>query len=136
MSDQTNSFPSPLSDEIAKNIDQLNLPIIKKHHVRLLAHCLEIFKEIAKDDTIFFEEDDLLREWCETQSQKFNDNNFDQLFYEQMSSAAKKLNSFSQTIEKNFKEMDIEDLVTLVQQKYIFSSGSLHISFSDILQLK
>ena len=54
MSDQTNSFPSPLSDEIVKNIDQLNLPIIKKHHVRLLAHCLEIFKEIGKDETSFF----------------------------------------------------------------------------------
>ena len=65
MSNQTNSFPSPLSDEIVKNIDQLNLPIIKKHHVRLLAHCLEIFKEIGKDEKSFFEEDELLKNWCE-----------------------------------------------------------------------
>ena len=116
MSDQTNSFPSPLSDEIAKNIDQLNLPTIQKHHVRLLAHCLEIFKEIAKDDLCLFEEDELLREWCEKQSQKFDDENFNQLFYEQMSSAAKKLNSFSQSIEKNLKELDLDDLITLVEQ--------------------
>ena len=80
MSYQTNSFPSPLSDEIAKNIDQLNLPIIKKHHVRLLAHCLEIFKEIGKDEKSLFEEDDLLKKWCEKKSQKFNDKNFNQLF--------------------------------------------------------
>ena len=116
MSNQTNSFSSPLKDEIVKNIDQLNLSIIQKHHIRILAHCLEIFKEIAKDDISLFEEDKLLREWCERQSEKFNDKNFNQLLYEQMSSAAKKLNSFSQTIEKKFKELDLEDLVTLVEQ--------------------
>ena len=116
MSNQTNSFSSPLRDEIVKNIDQLNLPTIQKHHVRLLAHCLEIFKEIAKDDLCLFEEDELLREWCEKQSQKFDDENFNQLFYEQMSSAAKKLNSFSQSIEKNLTELDLDDLITLVEQ--------------------
>ena len=116
MSDQTNSFPSPLSDEIVKNIDQLNLPIIKKHHVRLLAHCLEIFKEIGKDEKSFFEEDELLKKWCEKKSQKFNDKNFNQLFYEQMCSAAKKINLFSKSIDKNFKELDLEDLITLVEQ--------------------
>ena len=115
MSDQTNSFSSPLSNEIVKSIDQLDLSIIQKHHVKLLAHCLEIFKEIAKDDTSLFQEYDLLREWCETQSHKFKDNNFNQLLYEQMSSAAKKLNSFSQSIEKNFKELNLEDLILLVE---------------------
>ena len=116
MSNQTNSFPGPLSDEIVKNIDQLNLPTIKKHHVRLLAHCLEIFKEIGKDEKSLFEEDELLKKWCEKQSQKFNDKNFTKLFYEQMSSAVKKLNFFSKSIEKNFKELDLEDLVNLVEQ--------------------
>ena len=116
MSNQTNPFLSPLSEENAKNIDQLNLPIIKKHHVRLLAHCLEIFKEIGKDEKSLFEEDELLKEWCEKQSQKFNDKKFNQLFYEQMSSAAKKLNYFSKRIEKNFNELDLEDLITLVEQ--------------------
>ena len=116
MSYKTNYFSSPISDEIVKNIDQLNLSILQKHHIRLLAHCLEILKEIAKDDITLFEEDNLLREWCEKQSQKFNDKNFNQLFYEQMSSAAKKLNSFSQSIEKKFKELDLEDLITLVEQ--------------------
>ena len=116
MSNQTNSFPSPLSDEIVKNIDELKLPIIKKHHVRLLAHCLEIFKEIGKDENSLFEEDELLKKWCEKKSQKFNDKNFNQLFYEQMLSAAKKLNFFSKSIEKNLRELDLEDLITLVEK--------------------
>ena len=121
MSNQSNSFSIPLSDEIINNIDQLNLPIVQKQHVRLLAHCLAIFKEISKDDISFFEEDELLKEWCVKQSQRFNDKNFNQLFYEQMSSAAKKLNSFSQTIKKSFKELDLEDLVTLVEQNRGFN---------------
>ena len=118
MSNQTNSFSSPLSNEIVKNIDQLNLPIIQKQHIRLLAHCLEIFKEIGIDDISLFKEDKLLKEWCEKQSQKFNDENFNQLFFEQMSSAAKKLNSFSQSIKKNLKELDLEDLIILVEQNW------------------
>ena len=116
MSNQTNSFPSPINDEIVQAIDQLNLPVIQKHHIRLLAHCLEIFKEIGKDDMSLFKEDELLREWCEKQSQRFNDKNFNQLFYEQMSSAAKKLNSFSESIEKNLQELDLNDLIILVEQ--------------------
>ena len=116
MSNQTNSFSSPLSDEIVNNIDQLNLPIIQKQHIRLLAHCLEIFKEISKEDRFLFEEDELLREWCDKQSQVFNDEKFNQIFYQQMSSVAKKLNTFSQTIKKKFTELDLEDLIILAEQ--------------------
>ena len=117
MSNQSNSFSTPLSDEIITNIDQLNLPITQKHHIRLLAHCLAIFKEISKNETPTFTEDELLRDWCVKQSQKFNDKNFNELFYEQMSSAAKKLNSFSRSIQKNLNELNIDDLITLVQQQ-------------------
>ena len=117
MSNQSNSLSTPLSDETISNIAQLNLPITQKHHIRLLAHCLAIFKEISKNETPTFNDEDLLRDWCVSQSQKFNDENFNELFYEQMSSAAKKLNSFSQSIDKNFNELNLEDLIILVQQK-------------------
>ena len=116
MSNQTNWLSSPLSDEVVKNIDQLNLSIIQKHHIRLLAHCLEIFKEISKEDLSVFEEDELLREWCEKQSQQFDDKNFNQIFYEQMSSAAKKLNALSLSLKKKFKDLNLEDLISLVEQ--------------------
>ena len=116
MSNQTNWLSSPLSEEVVKNIEQLNLSIIQKHHIRLLAHCLEIFKEISKEDLSVFEEDELLREWCEKQSQQFDDKNFNQIFYEQMSSAAKKLNSFSLSMKKKFKDLNLDDLISLVEQ--------------------
>ena len=63
-----------------------------------------------------FEEDELLREWCEKQSKQFNDKNFNQIFYEQMSSAAKKLNSLSLTLKKKFKDLNLDDLIALVKQ--------------------
>ena len=116
MSNQTNSYSSPLSNEMAQNIDNLNLPIIQKHHIRILAHCLEVLKEIANDNISFFEEEDLLREWCDRQSQEFQDERFNQILYEQMSSAAKKLNAFSRHIKKNFQELDLKDLIFLVEQ--------------------
>ncbi len=116
MSNQTNFFSNPLRDEIVNNIDKLNLPVMQKHHVRLLAHCLEIFKEIIKDDMTLIQEDEVLKEWCYKETTKFNDRNFNQIFYEQMSSTFKKLNSFSQNIGKNLKELDIDDLITLVQK--------------------
>ena len=116
MSNQPNSFSIPLNDQIIKRIDQLNLPIIQKHHIRILAHCLGIFKEIAKEDMSKLDEDKILRDWCETQSKVFNDRNFNEIFYEQMSSAAKKLNSFSESIGKEYKTLDLEDLILLVQE--------------------
>ena len=122
MSNQTNSFSSPLNDEVVKNIDLLNLTIVQKHHLRILAHCLEIFKEIAKDEKYTFQENELLREWCYEQSQKFKDENFNKLFYEQMSSAAKKLNSFSQIQGKTLRELDLEDLIILISE----NSDNMH----------
>ena len=116
MSNQTNSSSNPLNDEIVQTIDNLNLPVMQKHHIRLLAHCLEIFKEIAEDKKPLFEEEEKLREWCERQSKRFNDKKFNELFYEQMSSAAKKLNVFSLKTGKNFKELELVDLISLVKQ--------------------
>ena len=118
MSNQSNSFSTPISNEMIRNIAQLNLTIIQKHHIRLLAHCLAILKEISKNETPTFDEDELLRDWCVKKSQKFNDQNFNELFYKQMSSAAKKLNSFSLKQGKNFRELELKDLIALVKQNY------------------
>ena len=116
MSNQTNSFSSPLNQEIIQTIDELNLSIIQKHHIRILAHCLEIFKEIAKNNMSTLDEEKLLKEWCEKKANKFNDKNFNEIFYEQMISAAKKLRYFSKNIKKNFIDLDLDDLIILVQQ--------------------
>ena len=115
MSNQINPFSNSLSIQTIQEIDKLDLPIMKKHHVRILAHCLTIIKFIFVENNLSSNES-LLREWCNNQSKKFEDKSFSDLFYEQLSSTAKKLNIYSQKIGKNIQDLDIEDLVLLVEQ--------------------
>ena len=116
MSNNSDPFSNPLNIETIKEIDNLDLPIIKKHHLRILAHCLQILKVINTDDSSELCDKNSLREWCDNQSRKFEDKKFSDLFYAQLDSTAKKLNTFSQRIGKNIEDLKIDDLVLLVEQ--------------------
>ena len=50
MSNNLDSWSNPLNIQTIKEIDNLDLPIMQKHHVRILAHCLQIIKIITADD--------------------------------------------------------------------------------------
>ena len=116
MSNQTDPFFNPLNMQSIQAIDSLDLPTMQKHHVRILAHCLQILKTITADNIYESSFKNQLREWCENQSKQFDDKKFSELFYKQLESTAKKLNTFSQKIGKNIKDLDIEDLVLLVEK--------------------
>ena len=90
---------------------------MQKHHLRILAHCLQIFKIVNVDNSLEYQNKNLLREWCVNQSKKFDDKNFSDLFYEQLESASKKLNTFSKKIGKSIEDLEIDDLVLLVEQR-------------------
>ena len=89
---------------------------MQKHHLRILAHCLQILKIINVDNSFEYQNKNPLREWCDNQSKKFDDKKFSNLFYEQLESISIKLKTFSQKIDKNIQDLEIEDLVLLVQQ--------------------
>ena len=116
MSNHLDPLSNPLNIEIIQKIDNLDLPIMKKHHLRILAHCLQILKTINLNDSFEYQNKNPLREWCDNQSKKFDDKKFSDLFYEQLESTSKKLNVFSQEIGKNIEDLGIEDLVLLVEQ--------------------
>ena len=116
MSNNLNPLSNPLNIQTNKEIDNLDLPIMQKHHVRILAHCLQILKIINVDDSSQSCDKNSLREWCDDRSRIFNDKKFSDLFYAQLDSAAKKLNTFSQRIGKNIDDLEIDDLVLLVKQ--------------------
>ena len=116
MSNQPFKFSNPLDIQIVQTIDQLDLPVVQKHHIRILAHCIAIFQATSTDDISNLDKENLLREWCNEQSKKFNDQKFNDLLYEQLVSAAKKLNNFSTKIGKNIKELDLNDLIVLVKE--------------------
>jgi len=116
MSNHFDPWSQPLNIQTIQAIDNLDLPIMQKHHVRILAHCLQILKMIAPYNTSEVSENNPLKEWCDNQSRKFDDKKFSDLFYEQLESTAKKLNTFSQRIGKKIEDLDIDDLVLLVEQ--------------------
>ena len=115
MSNHLDPFSNPLNIEIIQEIDNLDLPLMKKHHLRILAHCLQIFKIINADDSFEYQNKNPLREWCDNQSKKFDDKKFSDLFYKQLESTSKKLSTFSKKIGKNIEDLEINDLVLLVE---------------------
>ena len=116
MSNHLDPSSNPLNIESIQEIDNLDLPIMQKHHLRILAHCLQILKIINFDNSLEYQNNNLLREWCDNQSKRFNDKKFSDLFYAQLDSTAKKLNTFSQRIGKKINDLEIDDLVFLVEQ--------------------
>ena len=116
MSNHLDPWSKPFNIEIIQKIDNLDLPVMQKHHLRILAHCLQILKIINRDDSVEYPNKNLLREWCDNQSKKFDDKKFSDLFYHQLDSTAKKLTTFSQRIGKKIEDLEIDDLRLLVEQ--------------------
>ena len=116
MSSQLDPLSNSLNLQTIHSIEKLNLPIMQKHHLRILVHCLAILNSIYRDNSFFSDEENLLRQWCNIESRKFNDQKFSDLLYEQLELTAKKLTVFSQKIGKDIKELDIEDLLILVEE--------------------
>ena len=115
MSNNFDPSSNPLNIQTIREIDNLDLPIMQKHHIRILAHCLQILKIINADDSSEKSKNPL-REWCDNQSKKFDDKKFSDLFYHQLESTSKKLSTFSKTIGKNINDLEINDLVLLVKK--------------------
>ncbi len=116
MSNHLDPLSNPLNIETIQEIDNLDLPIMQKHHLRILAHCLQILKIINLDNSLEYQNKNPLREWCDNQSKKFDDKKFSDLFYEQLESTSKKLSAFSKKIGKNIEDLEIDDLVLLIEQ--------------------
>ena len=117
MSNNLDPISNPLNIQTIKEIDNLDLSIIQKHHVRILAHCLEILKIINIDNSSEYQNKNSLREWCDNQSKKFDDKKFSDLLYQQLESTSNKLISFSKKIGKNIEDLEIDDLVLLVEER-------------------
>jgi len=117
MSNNFDPSSNPLNIETIQEIDNLDLTIMQKHHIRILAHCLQILKFINEDNGFKYQNKNPLREWCDNQSKKFDDKKFSDLFYEQLESTSKKLSTFSKKIGKSIEDLDIDDLVLLVEQR-------------------
>ena len=117
MSNNIDPLFNPLNIQNIQEIDNLDLPIMQKHHLRILAHCLQILKILNSDNSLEYQSKNTLREWCDNQSEKFDDKKFSDLFYQQLESTSKKLSIFSKKIGKSIEDLEIDDLVLLVEQR-------------------
>ena len=117
MSNHLDPLYTPLNIQTIQEIDNFDLPIMQKHHLRILAHCLQILKIISEENSFEYQNKNPLREWCDNQSKIFDDKKFSDLFYEQLESTSKKLSTFSKKIGKNIEDLEIDDLVPLVEQR-------------------
>jgi len=117
MSNNFDSSSNLLNIETIQEIDNLDLTTMKRHHIRILAHCLQILKIINIDNSFEYQNKNPLREWCDNQSKKFDDKKFSDLLYQQLESTSNKLISFSKKIGKNVEDLEIDDLVLLVDER-------------------
>ena len=117
MSNHLDPMSNPLDLKTIQEIDNLDLSIMQKHHLRILAHCLQILKIISEGNSFEHQNNNPLREWCDNQSKKFDDKKFSDLFYKQLDSPSKKLSTFSKKIGKSIEDLEIDDLVLLVAQR-------------------
>lgn len=113
MSDQFNSYISPIKREVVDQIERLDLSTLQKLHLKLLSHCLEVFKDISLQANKEFPNENLLKKWCENESKKLKDESFSVLLFEQMNSAAMKLKDYAKKTGKPPLDLNLNDLITL-----------------------
>ena len=114
MSEQINFSMSPVKKEVVDRIERLDLSTLQKLHLKLLSHCLEVFKDISLKADIDFPDDILLQRWCENEANKLKDQSFSVLLYEQMNSAALKLKDHAKKIGKRALDLNLDDLINLI----------------------
>jgi len=114
MSDQFNSFMSPVKKEVLDQIERLDISTLQKLHLKLLSHCLEVFKDISLKADNKFPNEILLKRWCENEAEKLKDDSFSELLFEQMNSAALKLNNHAKKIGKEALSLNLDDLIKLI----------------------
>ena len=117
MSDQLNSFMSPVKKEVVDQIESLDLSTLQKLHLKLLSHCLEVFKDISLKANNKFPNEILLKTWCENEAKKLRDESFSVLLMEQMNAAANKLKNYAKKERKQALDLNLDDLITLISSE-------------------
>ena len=111
-----NSNNSPLSKEDINLIALTNLSVSEKHHLRMLAHCLQCFKSMSKNNPRGFiplKEEWL--EWCLKNPIMLKDDEFVQVMFEQFSGAAIQLERLSNDLKVAPLDLTLNNLIDAYQ---------------------
>ena len=107
-----NSQNSPLSKEDIALIALTDLSVSEKHHLRMLAHCLQCFKSMSKKDArgLLPVKEEWL-EWCLKNPIMLKDDEFVQVMFEQFSGAAIQLEKLSNDLKVAPLDLTLRDLI-------------------------
>ena len=108
----SSSGDSPLEISQIALIDQLKLPSLEKHHLRLLMHCLESFKLMqtqVKTNNLPSKKQQL--DWCLANPRLANDKEFISILMNQFEVAALYLEKLALTLEISPLELTLDDLI-------------------------
>ena len=111
--DLKNLSENPINLDDLKKIEATNLSAFDQHHLRLLVHCLELFKTIANGSlkgALPLEKDRL--QWCLDQPSLSQDRGFIEVFLEQLAFAGLQLEDLAVSLGVSPLELTLEDLIS------------------------
>ena len=106
---------SPLSNDDINLIGSVNLSVVEKHHLRMLAHCLECFKSMRQGNEGLIPRKEDWLEWCLNNPKMVNDDEFVQVLFEQFSGAAIQLERLSIALKVAPLDLTLKDLIDAYQ---------------------
>ena len=103
---------SPLSKDDINLIGLTNLSVSEKHHLRMLAHCLQCFKSMSNgNEEGFIPRKEAWLEWCLKNPIMLKDDEFVQVLFEQFSGAAIQLEKLSNALKVAPLDLTLRDLI-------------------------
>ena len=109
---QPGSDISPISLKDLQKIEGTNLPMLERHQLRVLAHCLAVFKQISDGaHKGNFPNRALLEEWCWNQPLLKDDSEFIADLLNQFELAASKLVQLANNLGISPLELTLKNLI-------------------------
>ncbi len=119
MSSRGDNFSNLVSQDDLIRIESTNLSVLKRHHLRLLIHCLESFKAMT-DQSILeeFPSEAVRQEWLLSHPDLKKDKDFVHQLLKQLSVAADYLEILAAQINKKPLLLTLDDLIdNAIQQE-------------------
>ena len=103
--------------EAIARIDATLLPQMDRHHLRLLAHCLDSFQAMDHDAEGRLPDAASRRRWCEQQPIVAEDPAFLRSLMLQLNGAAEQLQALAESLNKAPLQLNLEDLITAAEAR-------------------
>ncbi len=113
MNCDTSRDNSPLSIEDIQKIDSTKLSKFERHHLRVIAHCLAVFKSMDGNPSEFgaLPSPAVRLQWCLNQPDLAESNDFINVLLEQFELAAIQLNKIAEDCGISPLELTLNDLI-------------------------